>query len=77
MSKASGRQPHHTRALNLALQGGGAHGAFTWGVLDKIFDGSTELLLTQLVSDRKLDPDELRRLRSLLDERLTVRKRRS
>jgi len=21
-------------AINLALQGGGAHGAFTWGVLD-------------------------------------------
>jgi NTE family protein len=38
MSKASGRQPHHTRALNLALQGGGAHGAFTWGVLDKVFE---------------------------------------
>lgn len=25
-----------TKAINLALQGGGAHGAFTWGVLDKI-----------------------------------------
>lgn len=24
--------------LNLALQGGGAHGAFTWGVLDRILD---------------------------------------
>ena len=22
------------RSLNLALQGGGSHGAFTWGVLD-------------------------------------------
>lgn len=27
-------KPH----LNLALQGGGAHGAFTWGVLDRIFE---------------------------------------
>jgi NTE family protein len=23
-----------TKLINLALQGGGAHGAFTWGVLD-------------------------------------------
>lgn len=26
------------KRLNLALQGGGAHGAFTWGVLDRIFE---------------------------------------
>ncbi len=25
-----------TKAINLALQGGGAHGAFTWGVLDRL-----------------------------------------
>lgn len=24
--------------VNLALQGGGAHGAFAWGVLDKLLD---------------------------------------
>ena len=45
-------------------------------VLDKIFGGSSELLLTQLVSDRKLDATELRRLRKLLDERLTSRAKR-
>jgi len=27
-----------TRSINLALQGGGAHGAFTWGVLDRLLD---------------------------------------
>lgn len=27
-----------TKLLNLALQGGGAHAAFTWGVLDKILE---------------------------------------
>jgi len=43
-------------------------------VLDKIFDGSPEMLLTQLVSDRNLDPHELRRLRKLLDDRLGDRK---
>ena len=26
------------RTINLALQGGGAHGAFTWGVLDRLLD---------------------------------------
>ncbi|HEV7369953.1 MAG TPA: patatin-like phospholipase family protein, partial [Arenibaculum sp.] len=24
------------KAIELALQGGGAHGAFTWGVLDRL-----------------------------------------
>ncbi|MCB1398983.1 MAG: patatin-like phospholipase family protein [Rhodobacteraceae bacterium] len=26
------------KSINLALQGGGAHGAFTWGVLDRLLD---------------------------------------
>ncbi len=26
------------KTINLALQGGGAHGAFTWGVLDRLLD---------------------------------------
>ena len=26
------------KSINLALQGGGAHGAFTWGVLDRLFE---------------------------------------
>ncbi len=26
------------KKINLALQGGGSHGAFTWGVLDRIFE---------------------------------------
>ena len=29
------------RKLALALQGGGSHGAFTWGVLDRLLDGET------------------------------------
>ena len=28
------------KTINLALQGGGAHGAFTWGVLDRILEDS-------------------------------------
>jgi NTE family protein len=27
-----------TKTINIALQGGGAHGAFTWGVLDKLLE---------------------------------------
>jgi len=44
-------------------------------VLDKIFAGSSELLLTQLVSDQSLDDAELRRLRKLLDDRLAAGRR--
>src|SRR5215475_12422074 len=34
---ASGRAPV---LIDLALQGGGAHGAFTWGVLDRLLEES-------------------------------------
>ncbi|KAB2910990.1 MAG: patatin-like phospholipase family protein, partial [Hyphomicrobiaceae bacterium] len=27
--------------INLALEGGGAHGAFTWGVLDRLLEDET------------------------------------
>ena len=36
----------------------------------KVFRGSPELLLTQLVSDRGVGREELERMRELLDERL-------
>ena len=29
------RADFDVKAINLALQGGGSHGAFTWGVLDR------------------------------------------
>ncbi|WP_299588086.1 patatin-like phospholipase family protein [uncultured Tateyamaria sp.] len=38
MSKAEGRSKRHEKSINLALQGGGSHGAFTWGVLDRMFE---------------------------------------
>lgn len=42
-------RPHRPRIidLDLALQGGGAHGAFTWGVLDRLLD-ETSLALVGL-----------------------------
>jgi BlaI family transcriptional regulator, penicillinase repressor len=39
-------------------------------LVDKVFDGSPELLMTQLVSDKNLNDEELRRLRKLLTDRL-------
>jgi NTE family protein len=30
--------PRNRKVINLALQGGGAHGAFTWGVLDRLLE---------------------------------------
>jgi NTE family protein len=43
LTRRSGASPAHrlgfadaTKSVNLALQGGGAHGAFTWGVLDQL-----------------------------------------
>jgi NTE family protein len=35
---ADGRVAPTTKRINLALQGGGAHGAFTWGVLEHLLD---------------------------------------
>ena len=39
-------------------------------IVDTMFAGSPELLLTQLVSDRRLDRKKLKQLRALLDARL-------
>jgi NTE family protein len=36
--KGGGRDGSSPKAINLALQGGGAHGAFTWGVLDRLLE---------------------------------------
>jgi BlaI family transcriptional regulator, penicillinase repressor len=42
-------------------------------LVDRVFRGSPELLLTQLVSERDLSDEELERMRRLLDERLKER----
>jgi NTE family protein len=34
----SATSPHSTKPMGLALQGGGAHGAFTWGVLERLLE---------------------------------------
>jgi predicted transcriptional regulator len=40
-------------------------------MLDKIFGGSEELLLARLVQTRKLDTADIKRLRRVLDDRLS------
>ena len=39
-------------------------------LVETVFHGAPELLLTQLVSDRRLSDEDLRRIRQLIDERL-------
>jgi len=39
-------------------------------LVEKVFHGSAAMLLAQLVSERSLPPEELKRMRELLDRRL-------
>ena len=38
MAKNGNGRAANTKTVNLALQGGGSHGAFTWGVLDALLE---------------------------------------
>jgi predicted transcriptional regulator len=42
---------------------------------EKLFRGSPALLLTELVADRRLSDEEIRRMRELLDQRLNEEER--
>src|SRR6476659_2993911 len=44
-------------------------------LIESVFNGSPELLLTQLVSDRDLSEDQIKKLRRLMDARLRGDKR--
>jgi BlaI family transcriptional regulator, penicillinase repressor len=44
-------------------------------LIDTVFNGSPELLLTQLVSDRDLTDDQIKKLRRLMDARIRGDKR--
>ena len=59
------------KQINLALQGGGAHGAFTWGVLDRILaDDRIEIAAISGTSAGALltDADAERLLEDMLDQ---------
>ncbi len=38
MPSTKSRAAPERKTVNLALQGGGSHGAFTWGVLDRLLE---------------------------------------
>ena len=44
-------------------------------LIDTVFNGSPELLLTQLVTERDLSEDQLKRIRKLMDARFRGEKR--
>ncbi len=69
-AETEGRAHRYYPAVSRASARGGALRRLT----DLMYEGSRELLLTQLVSDRRLPPRTLERLRRLLDERLKGRK---
>lgn len=60
------------RYLPLVRREDVVHGAVK-RLMGRLFRGSPELLVTHLVSDHKVDPAELRRLRRMLDTRLKER----
>jgi predicted transcriptional regulator len=62
--EVEGRAYRYFPAVGVEEAGGSALSR----ILDKIFGGSAELLLTQLVSDRDISPAELARMRKLLAE---------
>ena len=41
LKAGTSRANSDVKAINLALQGGGSHGAFTWGVLDRLLEEGT------------------------------------
>ena len=49
------------KTVNLALQGGGSHGAYTWGVLDALAEDAADRDFRDQRRERRLD--ERRRLR--------------
>jgi BlaI family transcriptional regulator, penicillinase repressor len=62
--EAEGRAYRYTPLVQPAEAGGSA----LRKIVNKIFHGSTELLLARLVSDRDLTPEQLARMRKILDE---------
>ena len=62
-AKAEGRAYRYFPLVEMEAAGGSALSR----ILDKIFGGSAELLLSQLVSDRDISPSELTRMKKLLE----------
>ena len=57
-------------SMDQTLQPSDAEDRSLGRVLDKLYQGSRELLITRLVAEKELSRDELERIRALIDERL-------
>jgi predicted transcriptional regulator len=62
--KAEGRAYRYFPLVDLEAAGGSA----LHRIREKIFGGSAELLLARLVSDQDIPPEELARMRKILEE---------
>ena len=58
-----------------AIKPSDAGGSALSKLVDKVFHGSASMLVAQLVRDRDVPPDELRRIRAMLDERIAKERR--
>jgi len=45
------------KRINLTLQGGGAHGAYTWGVLDRLLHEERRGVLLADAAEERLTPE--------------------
>jgi len=70
----TGEGKAHRYFPTVEREAAGAHGIRR--LVDKVLAGSTEALLSQLVSDRKLSKQKLTKLRAMLDERLREKEER-
>lgn len=69
----AGRERHGRAHRYRPLLGRAEAGRSILGRLrDKVFGGSAELLMTQLLAEEQLSPEAVARLRELLDKRLSA-----
>src|SRR5919198_1504959 len=75
-----------SKTVNLALQGGGAHGAFTWGIFDRLSQNhSIERspafmffdMMTRLLSPYQFNPLNYNPLRDVLEKTIDFERLRS
>ena len=60
------------RRINLALQGGGAHGAFAWGVLDRLLD-EPKIEISGIIRNNHRFGDHALIRRAMIDGKLITR----
>ena len=66
MAAKIGKRSSGQKPIALALQGGGMHGAFTWGVLDRLLEDGRRFLKIRIpgrvpafLADRQARPQRL------------------